>query len=127
MRMSKKEAHAKRAERAARRAAGKHRVMTPERKAYLREHHPGGSTYGRDRGLVCPVCGQCYDAFRTGLTFDQVRRDIIAIGWCRKRNRVKNGRRSGVLGYMHEMKQRMWADHVAACRSAKKQRKRKER
>lgn len=45
----------------------------------------------------------------------QVRRDIIAIGYCTKMGHVKYGRRNGVLGYMFECKQMAWKAHVAEC------------
>lgn len=79
------------------------------------------SNYGRDRNLTCPGCGIRYDyehgvGFSTGLTFTEVRRTIIAIGTDKKTGKTKYGRRNGVLGYMHELKQIMWKAHVAECR-----------
>ncbi len=77
------------------------------------------SSWGHDHGIQpCQVCGLRYDAMRIGLDFADARRLIISIGWCTKRNRVKNGRRNGVLGYMHELKLSYWNQHVALCESS---------
>lgn len=76
-----------------------------------------GSCYGESHGLTCRVCGLRYDDMRTGLTFKDVRNLIITIGWCTKRQRVKNGRRHGVLGFWHELKRSYWDQHVGMCES----------
>lgn len=77
------------------------------------------SSWGADHGnLRCSVCGLRYDDMRTGLTFKEARRLIISIGWCSKMGHVKNGRRNGVLGYMHELKLQFWDQHVGLCESS---------
>ncbi len=68
--------------------------------------------------MVCPGCGIKYDLFRTGMTWKQVRRDIIAIGTDRKTGRTKYGRRNGVLGYFHELKLMLWDGHCGECSDA---------
>jgi hypothetical protein len=68
--------------------------------------------------MVCEVCGMPYDKMRIGMSFKEVRNLIISIGWCSKRNRVKNGRRNGVLGYMHELKLMFWDQHIGVCTQA---------
>lgn len=65
--------------------------------------------------MVCEGCGLRYDDMRTGMSFTEVRNLIITIGWCTKRNRVKNGRRNGVLGYWHELKLQLWDQHIGMC------------
>lgn len=77
------------------------------------------SNWGDSRGMHCPGCGLRYDDMRTGMTFGEVRRLIISIGWCTKRGRVKNGRRHGVLGYWHELKLAYWDQHVGECTDAR--------
>jgi hypothetical protein len=77
------------------------------------------SQWGAQHGdLRCSVCGLRYDNMRTGLTFAEVRRLIISIGFCTKMGHVKNGRRNGVLGYMHELKLQFWDQHVGVCESS---------
>lgn len=77
------------------------------------------STWGANHGdLRCQVCGLRYDDMRTGLTFKEVRRLIISIGHCTKMGHVKNGRRNGVLGYLHELKLSYWDQHVGLCESS---------
>lgn len=79
------------------------------------------SAFGDNRNMVCPSCGLRYDLMRTGLTFERVRNDIIAIGWCTKKNKIKHGRRRGVLGYWHELKMMLWDQHLGDCeREARK-------
>lgn len=76
------------------------------------ENHP---TY---RGIKTKcVCGVRYDDFRTGMTFKSVRRLIISIHWCTKKDHVKYGRRNGTLGYWHELKWNLWESHVLSCES----------
>jgi hypothetical protein len=76
------------------------------------------SAYGTNRNMTCPACGLAYDDMRTGLSFKQARRDIIAIGVDRKTGKTKYGRRHGVLGYMHELKMILWDQHVGICTDA---------
>lgn len=76
------------------------------------------SSFGASRGMVCPGCGLAYDKFSTGMTFKQVRNDIIAIGTDRKTGKTKYGRRGGTLGYWHELKMLMWDQHVGECTDA---------
>ena len=90
------------------------RKMSAEVIARLRQKL-GGSSYGRRRGITCPTCGLSYDAFRTGASFAQTRRDIIAIGVDPKTGKRKHGRRNTVLGMMHAMKQQLWSLHVEDC------------
>lgn len=73
------------------------------------------SAYGENHGLNCDGCGLRYDDFRTGMSFRQVRRDIIAIGTDGKTGKTKYGRRRGVLGFWHELKQQLWEQHVGMC------------
>jgi hypothetical protein len=80
------------------------------------------SAYGKNRGMRCDGCGLCYDDFRTGMTFEQVRRDIIAIKVDRKTGKTKYGRRHGTLGYWHELKMLLWDQHVGECTDAKEMR-----
>jgi hypothetical protein len=72
--------------------------------------------------MTCPGCGLAYDDFRTGLSFIQVRRDIISIGTDRKTGKTKYGRRHGTLGYWHELKMMLWDAHVGECTDAMEQR-----
>lgn len=74
------------------------------------------SKYGETRGIVCETCGLRYDDFRSGMTFKEVRNLIITIGWCTKKNKIKHGRRNGVLGFWHELKIQMWSVHEGDCR-----------
>ena len=87
------------------------------------------SKYGETRGMVCAHCGLRYDDFTTGMSFKEVRNLIITIGWCTKKNKIKHGRRNGVLGFWHETKMQMWSVHEGDCRTgaalAKKNKKRK--
>lgn len=76
------------------------------------------SKYGESRNIACDGCGMKYDAFRTGLDFETVRNDIIAIGTDRKTGKTKYGRRRGVLGFWHELKLMMWDQHVGECTDA---------
>ncbi len=71
----------------------------------------------KGRPMTCPVCGLHYDKFRTGMDFTEVRNLIISIGWCTKMGHVKNGRRNGVLGFMHELKMGQWDQHLGLCES----------
>ena len=73
------------------------------------------SAWGDNHGKVCPTCGLCYDDMRTGMSFKDVRNQIIAIGWCTKKDKIKHGRRNGVLGYWHELKMMLWDQHVGDC------------
>lgn len=52
---------------------------------------------------MCPHCGISYDDFRTGLRYVDVYYMIY--------NRQYK-RRRGVLGYWHQIKLEMWADHI---------------
>jgi len=54
----------------------------------------------------CPECFLHYNNFKTGFTFY----DIYYIIYHRKFKR-----RSGVLGYWHEMKIKMWNQHIENC------------
>lgn len=56
--------------------------------------------------MICPKCGISYADFRTGLVYYDVYYMIY--------NR-KYKRRNGVLGYWHQIKQQMWAEHVREC------------
>ena len=76
------------------------------------------SRWGEEHGQRCEACGLRYDDMRTGLTFKDVRNLIITIGFCTKMGHVKNGRRSGVLGYWHELKRSYWAQHLGLCEQA---------
>lgn len=76
------------------------------------------SAYGKNRNMVCPGCRLAYDTFTTGMTWKQVRNDIIAIGIDRKTGKTKYGRRHGVLGYWHELKMMLWDQHVGECTDA---------
>ncbi len=76
------------------------------------------SSFGRSRNMVCPGCGLAYDKLRTGMTFLQVRRDIISIGTDGKTGKTKYGRRNGTLGYWHELKMMFWDQHVGECTDA---------
>lgn len=80
------------------------------------------SAYGANRNIVCPGCKLGYDSFRTGMSFTEVRRSIIAIGTDRKTGKTKYGRRSGVLGLWHEWKKMMWEQHVGDCTSPRNRR-----
>ncbi len=71
--------------------------------------------------MVCQHCGQKYDDLRTGLDFTEVRQMIITIGTDRKTGKTKYGRRSGTLGYWHELKLLLWDQHIGECESAAKQ------
>ena len=77
------------------------------------------SAYGRNHGLVCEGCGLAYDKFRTGMTFTQVRRDIIAIGVNPRTGQTFYGRRHNVLGMWHQTKMMFWDQHVGECTDAK--------
>ena len=79
-----------------------------------------GSSRKSHRGIpmTCPVCRERYDRFRTGMTFGEVRRLIISIHWCTKKNHVKYGRRNGTLGYWHELKLNLWESHVLSCEAS---------
>lgn len=81
------------------------------------------SAYGRNRDMVC-VCGVKYDDFRTGMDFTDVRNMIITIGTDKKTGKTKYGRRSGVLGYWHELKMLYWDQHVGECESVKRPKRR---
>lgn len=67
----------------------------------------GAATAVRRRGPSRCSCGVVYDDFRTGQTFASVRRLMrddphpVHGGWRSKRRR-------GVLGYWHQLKQRMF-------------------
>ncbi len=76
------------------------------------------SNYGESRGLVCQGCLLKYDDFRAGLSWTQVRRDIIAIGFDNRRQKTKYGRRNGTLGFWHELKMMLWDQHVGECEDA---------
>lgn len=56
--------------------------------------------------MHCEYCGLDYDAFRTGLTYAEVYMLIYTRA---------HKRRHGVLGYWHELKGKMFAEHVAEC------------
>lgn len=72
---------------------------------------------GPCNGTKC-VCGERYEKFRTGETFASVRRmmrnlpDPNRPGWFRQK------RRRCVLGYWHELKQRMWTMRHGWCEAA---------
>ena len=85
------------------------------------------SHYGATRRMKCRGCGLRYDDFTTGMTFKEVRNLIIAIGWCTKKNKIKHGRRSGVLGYWHELKLQFWDQHVGMCETESDKQKRRQR
>ena len=60
---------------------------------------------------VCPYCGLNYADFKTGQTFATIKESMYVASdvpekWVYKR-------RSGVLGRWHELKQSLWADHLA--------------
>jgi hypothetical protein len=76
----------------------------------------------RQNGGPC-ACGLRYADLRCGYTFKTARREIIAIAHDTKRGKTKYGRRHGVLGFLHEIKQSMWKSHVAACDQAFDERK----
>lgn len=61
----------------------------------------------------CPWCGLRYDAFRTGLTFGEVRQ----LMWSPSRdpNDWVYRRRNGVLGKWREIKLEMWDEHLHWC------------
>ena len=56
--------------------------------------------------MICPKCNLKYKNFRTGLTYNDVYNMIFSRQW---------KRRNGVLGYWHEFKLKMWADHKEMC------------
>ena len=55
---------------------------------------------------ACSGCGLTYARFRTGLTYRQVYHLIFD---------RKHKRRRGVLGYWHQLKREMWAEHNEDC------------
>lgn len=61
---------------------------------------------------ACP-CGCTYDAFRTGLSFAVVRSLMRVSDDDPRRWRQK--RRSGVLGFWHELKVQLWYSHLGDC------------
>lgn len=73
------------------------------------------SRWGEMHEKPCEACGLRYDDMKTGMTFKEIRNLIITIGWCTKKGHVKNGRRSGVLGYWHELKLGQWKQHIGLC------------
>jgi hypothetical protein len=58
-------------------------------------------------------CGRTYSDFRTGLTYGEVQRSMWSSDSDPATWRYKG--RSGVLGYWRELKQGLWASHVAEC------------
>ena len=65
-----------------------------------------------DGPLVC-VCGAEYRAFRTGLTFSDVRQ-MMRVG-SNNPNDWRNKRRHGVLGYWRELKLQLWHMEHGEC------------
>ncbi len=76
------------------------------------------SRWGANHGKVCRACGEKYDRMTTGMTFTEVRNLIITIGTDRKTGKTKYGRRSGVLGFWHELKVQQWEQHLGLCEGA---------
>jgi hypothetical protein len=58
-------------------------------------------------------CGLTYDAMRTGMTFDVVRRMMFTADPRPETWRSK--RRPAVLGFWHELKLQLWHYHVDQC------------
>lgn len=65
------------------------------------------------RDLTCSRCGMHYDAFRTGLTYN----DVFLMLWSYSEDPStwKYKRRHTVLGLWHSIKQDMFRQHVAEC------------
>lgn len=59
---------------------------------------------------VCPICGILYDDFRTGEKFSTIK-DMLWVGDEDPENwRYK--RRNTVLGLWHQLKEKLWLDHI---------------
>lgn len=66
--------------------------------------------------MTCPNCNIDYADFRTGLSYSDVR----ATFW-RVEPPWHSARRHSVLGRWHEIKQEMWAEHLANCERLQQQ------
>ncbi len=64
--------------------------------------------------MMCDKCGLTYDRFRTGLTYADIQDQF----WRPEEEPSKwvNKSRHTYLGRWHEIKLKMWEQHIAECR-----------
>ena len=62
----------------------------------------------------CPICGLKYEGFRTGYTYA----DIFAMFWSYDEDQETwhPKRRRTILGRWHEIKLKLWAEHIENCK-----------
>lgn len=65
------------------------------------------------RHETCPICGVTYEAFKTGMSFGDVRM-MLWVG-DPDYDKWKYKRRHTVLGLWHSIKKSMWDEHVYMC------------
>lgn len=77
------------------------------------DQHLGGPVWEEFHGETCPFCGLKYDDFKTGLTYD----DVYSMMWIDDEDysRWRYKRRHSVLGFWHEYKRSLWAEHLHFC------------
>lgn len=61
----------------------------------------------------CPYCQLTYERLRTNLSYVEVQRTLWVVSI--NSNEWRHKRRSSVLGKWHEIKQRVWKDHLDEC------------
>lgn len=64
----------------------------------------------------CDACGLKYTAVKTGLNFTSVRA-MMYVDSLDVKDWKPKGRKS-VLGFWHQLKRGLWAEHLAACQAA---------